>query len=144
VYWADNGAVKRVPIATGAVTTLANGLGSPGPLSVDSANLYYTGQSNALFRLPHGSATTTKLMNGGATFAFTAFGPNTFYWTDKSTINSISLSGGAVGTATANPIKVLYTAPTGQFIYTLGVSGRSLYWVESGKTLPILMKLTPN
>ena len=145
VYWADSNSVKRVPIATGTMTTLVSGLGSPGPLSVDSANLYYTGASNALFRLPLGTTTSTQLMNGGATFALTAFGPNTFYWADKKTINSISLVGGAVGTASVSPVKVLYTVPTGQSITALGVSGRSLYWVAvSSNSNPVLMKLTPN
>jgi len=143
VYWADSSSVKRVPIAGGTATTLVPGVGSPGFLSVDSTNLYWTGVSNGLYRLPLAGTTSTQLMNSGATLTYPAIGPTTFYWATGTTISSISLTGGAVGTASASPVKVLYTAPANHAIVTLAVLGNSLYWIDSGGG-PSLMKLTPN
>lgn len=143
VYWADTSTVKRVPIAGGSVTTLVSGVGSPSFLAVDSTNLYYTAVSNSLFRQPLASTTSTTLMNS-TTMTYTASGPSTFYWSDGTTIKSISLTGGAVGTASASPIKVLYTAATGHGVAALAVFGNSVYWIDPQNGLPGLSKLTPN
>jgi hypothetical protein len=142
VYWADSSTVKRVPIAGGAASTLVSNVGSPGFLAVDATNLYWTGVSSALFRLPLGTSTSTTLMNSGATLSYAAVGPSTFYWSTGTTINSISLTGGAVGSSSASPVKLLYTTPPNHSMVTLGVQGRSLYWVDS--TTGTLWKMTPN
>jgi hypothetical protein len=103
--------------------------------------------SNALFRLPLAGATSTALMSSQGKFIYTAFGPTTFYWSDGTMISSISLTGGAVSTASASPIKTLYKAPANHSLVTIGVFGNALYWLElpdSSGQYPVLMKLTPN
>ncbi len=142
VYWADSTSVLRVPIAGGSATTLVSGVGSPGFLSVDASDLYWTGVSAALYRLPLGSTTSTELLGSQGTYEYPAIGPSTFYWSTGSQINAISLKGGAVGTGTASPVRVLYTAPGSDVLFGLGVVGNSLYWVD--ETKGALMKITPN
>jgi len=142
VYWADASTVMRVPIAGGSATTLVSGVGSPGFLSVDASNLYWTGVSAALYRLPLGSSISTNLLGSQGTFKYPAIGATTFYWSTGSQINAISLTGGAVGSSTASPVRVLYTAPANDVLFGLGVVGNSLYWID--ETHGTLMKLTPN
>ena len=146
VYWADSDSVKRVPIAGGIATPLVSNISSPGLMSVDSTNLYYIDVSGALFRLPLGGTIPTRLMDSGQALTYVAFGPTTFYWSNGTTINSIPLTGGAVGTASASPVKLLYTAPAEHRVRGLSVRANSLYWVDfpTQTTSQYFMKLTPN
>jgi len=155
VYWVEPGAtattatgkatmtgsVASVPIAGGAVVTLASGQAAPFALAVDGTNVYWTNQAAAGEFLGTASGTVMQVpRRGGArvTLAATQAQPQnitvlgaTVYWTNRGLstdpdetgyVMKVPIGGGAVTTL----------AKAGIFPLAIAASGAELYWSFCG------------
>jgi hypothetical protein len=127
-------AVFSLPLAGGAVTTLASGQ-SAHSVAIDSANVYWTNWAPAppgnIRSVPRtGGYVTMRADNQGVPSSIAADGTNV-YWTDSSagTVMRVAASGGALTTLATG-----LTHPSG-----IAVDATSVYF----GTHDAVMKLTP-
>lgn len=128
VYWANTytGTIQRVPLAGGAVTTLATGQGGAHSVATDPGGVYWY-QTNGFTSLPAGQTNTIQLAGGvGSAVPFSVFG-GYLYWFAPSpntlgSLQRVPTVGGSVETIATNqtvvdiavaPGVVLYTSQTG-------------------------------
>jgi hypothetical protein len=149
VYWTEGqdvipgrGTVKRVPIAGGPVTTLANSQ-TPGPIAFDGSYVYWIAFSNSsaeILRVSVAGGQATNLATAGLPCAIAVDATNV-YWADvdaflaKGSIVKVTKSGGT-------PITLATVSSLG---CAIAVDATNVYWVatESGFSggQPAIMKL---
>ena len=136
VYWLeDDGSVKKVPIAGGAVTALATGLLSPRDLAQDSTSLYFTDlQAGKVQRVAKSGGTVTTLASSlTSPFAIAVDSSNVYFVENgNSTLSKVAKTGGAVtalvnGSITGDVLAVdgsgLYYFDPTQVIYKASLAG---------------------
>jgi hypothetical protein len=130
VYFSNNGggaagSIATVPQAGGTVTTLASGLGSPGPVTNDGTNLYWTPSTNdyeGIYKMALTGGTVTSLASEGYSHDILTTN-GLVYWTDQfgGSVAYVPVGGGtAVTVAADQPIP-----------YFLASDGKNLYWTNS-------------
>jgi hypothetical protein len=125
VYWADGlgGAVRRAPLAGGAVETVASG-GSPSLLELDATDVYWLDEATEqVLRRPKAGGTTTPVTTGpDRVYGFTIDGTNLYWTTDLGlSRRPKTLATAAVMLASCFPDP--FYPP-----YLLRVNGATLYW----------------
>ena len=113
VYWYDNivmgtgtngaGNVLKVPIAGGAVTTLASLTDGCGGFAVSGGNLYWGSNSGSLVTMPTSGGAPTTIVSGGLTAAYdprsiTANATDVFWCSSSFDIMETPVAGGAAVT----------------------------------------------
>ena len=77
------GAVMKVPIAGGTVTTLASGLGEAISIAVDSSNVYWGDYyENNIVKIPTGGGAMTTLVSKMSVPEQIAVDSTSLYWTN--------------------------------------------------------------
>ncbi len=140
VYWTDegpynstSGTVNAVPLGGGAVTVIARGLISPGPLAIDSTNAYFalTGPSGAVAKTPlAGGTPTTFVMQSGAMAI--AVDHTNVYWGDftgDGIIGKYPLAGGMASTV----------APA--LVSAMAINSDSVYWTDGNAVGGAVLKV---
>jgi hypothetical protein len=139
LYWTDiyGGAIKKVSINGGIITTLATGLYNPGPIAIDSSNVYWAEPNDVD---PFGKIKKTSI-NGGtetvlAIYSFNraklAVDSGYVYWIDSDgengwSVGKVHISGGEIA-----------ILARGQFVngsssaQALAIDSSSIYWILSG------------
>ncbi len=128
IYWAaqadqsGEGTIMSVPIAGGAVTTLATGQ-DPGGLAVDATTVYWTSDSQ-VFSVPIGGGTTTNLVPTVFDYTALATGSGDVFLLGSSKVFKEPATGGT---------------PTTLFMGTntfagIAVDSTNVYFSESGTT----------
>jgi hypothetical protein len=132
VYWTNgDGTIRSVPIAGGATSTLAQGLGGGMGVAVDTQNVYAVSQDGRIVSAPiSGSMAVTVLATGQPQpYALTIDATNV-YW---STVGSGAGNGTIMACAKAGCAQAPTTLASGihvQYPYGLLVSGGSVYWTS--------------
>jgi hypothetical protein len=128
VFWtSEDGTVRSVPIAGGAVTTLATGQTNPEGIAADAVDVYWVNAGSfdgAVTSLPVGGGAPTLIASGQARPEFITIDAANVYWTtsDGGTVLTAPIGGGAASTlATVQP------GPKG-----IAVSGDDVYWTNWG------------
>ena len=136
VYWTaydpaapTAGVVLKVPLAGGAVTTLASGRNGPQPIVVDATNVYWgDAYGGFVMEVPIGGGTPTTLASvGGLSPYGMVVDATNVYWTGGALVKEVPIAGGAVttiGTTLGNG------NATG-----IAIQGTNLYWQETGSTV---------
>jgi uncharacterized protein (TIGR03437 family) len=144
VYWLeDDGSVKKVPVAGGAVTALATGLLSPRDLAQDSTSLYFTDvQAGKVQRVAKsGGAVTTLASSLTSPYAIAVDSSNVYFIENgNSTLSKVAKAGGAVSALVTGSINsavlavdgsgLYYFAPS-QVIYKASLAGGSGTMLEN-------------
>lgn len=144
VYWLEeDGSVKKVSVAGGAVTALATGLGSPRDLAQDSTSLYFTDlqTGKVLSVAKSGGAVTTLASSLTSPFAIAVDSSNVYFIENgNSTLSKVAKTGGAVtalvsGSIATDVIAVdgsgLYYFAPSQVIYKASLAGGSAAALEN-------------
>jgi hypothetical protein len=130
VYWTDNsgmpgtpgtGAVKKVGINGGTVTTLASGPSAwqsgPQAIAVDSTSVYWLDNFNGTLNkelISGGTVTTLASSTGGDAIAVDS---TSVYWADYSGISKVGINGGTVTTLASG------------YPSTMAVDSTNVYWI---------------
>ena len=150
IYWSTFGSsddpvgtIVKQPLAGGAQTILATGLSTVGPIAIDDTNVYWSDMFGAVSSVPIAGGSVRALVPAQYTLppntilddtpVGIAVADETIFWTSTplqgtapSTIDSVSVDGGAV-TVVATPA----TRPLG-----LAVDDQFAYWAEVGPITP--------
>jgi hypothetical protein len=132
VYWTlyvtgGKSVVLEAPIAGGAATLVASGLGFPAGIAVDTTNVYWTDNfAGTVMKAPLAGGTPTVIASGtfGQNFPFgIAVDQSNVYWTDLAgTVMKAPISGG-----------VVTTIASGQNLpLAIAVDQTSVYWTNNG------------
>jgi hypothetical protein len=140
VYWTVKGAVRKVPLKGGAITTMVSLQQSRG-IAVDSTSLYFADyDAGTVNQMPIGGGAPTPLATGQTEPVALAVDSTSIYWTNgDGTVMKAPLEGGT-------PTMLA----SGQFNPTsIAVDGTSVYWTNTrgvpgpGEPGGNVMKLTP-
>jgi len=125
VFWtSEDGTVHSVPIAGGAVTTLATGQNDAVGLRVGGGVVYWTNdQVGGVTMVSTSGGSPIVLAPAGINSSGIAVDGNTVYWTDEvsGTVNEVSIAGGAptvLATGQALPSEIV-------------VDATNIYWLNS-------------
>ena len=138
IYWTEegtgaaNGYVKKMSIATGAITTLASGLSDPVGIAIDASFVYWTEYAQgttglgSVKRISISGGTPTTLTSGiSSPWGITVDGTNV-YWTDL-------LSSGAIMQINKSSVNAAGTTLTNGVAWPVGivVDATNVYWTEN-------------
>jgi len=132
VYWSNlDGTIKSVPIAGGATTTLASGLGAGMGIGVDAQNVYAVSQDGRIVSAPlTGTMAVTVLATAQPQpYALAVDGTNV-YW---STIGSGAGNGTIMACAKTGCGQVPTTLASGihvQYPYGIATTAGLVYWTS--------------
>jgi hypothetical protein len=149
IYWTQEqtgqatgtGAVLRIPIGGGTVTTLVSSLDQPWYIVVDSTSLYWNDQNDGtLLKAPLAGGTPTTLAGHPntddlsapvATPVGLALDAKNVYWANSgnATVMSVPIGGGA-------PVTIAHGASISAF----AADSANLYWVNAGDTIDKVAK----
>ncbi len=132
VYWSNlDGTIKSVPIAGGATTTLASGLGAGMGIGVDAQNVYAVSQDGRIVSAPlTGTMAVTVLATAQPQPYSLAVDGTNVYW---STLGSGAGNGTIMACAKTGCGQVPTTLASGihvQYPYGLVVVGGNVYWTS--------------
>jgi uncharacterized repeat protein (TIGR02543 family) len=156
VYWSSlsYGAIKKVPIAGGPVTTLASGQAMPYKLVVDASNVYWVNYGSgsaadgAVMSVPIAGGTPTPLASGQSSPSGIAVRDGYVYWTARTagTVSRIPVGGGtieplATGETLANDIDVDATSAywvnwSSNTVKRVAITGGAVTPLASGQAMP--------
>jgi hypothetical protein len=126
ILWADGagtGAVRAMPLPTGAVTELATGEAWPNDVASYGGTIYWVDGSGPVMAKPSGGA-ATKLADGGKNLQRVAVDADFVYWTaaDDNAVERVPRGGGAV--------EVLTTAATQA--HGIALDAKRVVWTARG------------
>jgi hypothetical protein len=126
VYWTEAGAVKKVAIGGGTVTTVATGLASPQGIAVDATSVYFAENSlsGTLQKVPLAGGAAVTLASGLVQVTAIAVDATSVYWVENQqvgTLKKVLVGGGTVTTLASS----LYW-PVG-----VAVDASAVYWTDS-------------
>jgi hypothetical protein len=132
VYWTDKafGALYKVGINSGPVTTLATGLTSHFTPVVDSASVYWIDNGSLQKVGVNGGPVTTLATGLTVSTTSPAVDPTSVYWIDNGSVQKVGINGGTVTTLatglTSSPVYLFSDIP-----YAPVVDSASVYWIEN-------------
>jgi hypothetical protein len=134
LYWtvrdgaSTRGDVLQVPLAGGAVSTLAQGEGMPQGIAADDAAVYWANnQSGEIRKLTHAGGAITTLTAGEMLPTVLAIDEASVYWSALGGLRKVAKSGGTAVTLAATRA------------FDIKLDATSVYWTDG----TAVMKLTP-
>lgn len=134
LYWttrgADSasGALQKVSLSGGPVSTLASGLGLPEGIATDATSVYWTNYaSGTVQKIAHAGGAVVTLASGQFNPTVIAVDATSVYWSTAFSLMKVSKNGGATITLADSQA------------FDIALDATSLYWTDGTSVL----KLTP-
>jgi hypothetical protein len=135
IYWANKDtdysqSMRKMPVAGGAVTTLASGQLNTIQLTLDASYVYWTGGINSdVMKVPLGGGAVTTLASGQEFPIGIAVDAARVYWASKTnpgTVRSMPLGGGAI---------TISSSGQPGLVWSIALDATSMYMVSEGSIL---------